>query len=158
MKDIPAFAIGLIVGALIHYSVTPDYSLATTKAAIAAKADGLVHNEDHKHRGQQLLAALRNASPSGSDRRNHIDATNIVLTYIPAGSTFEDAQAILHYAGIECTLIDRPPKPPFIVGTAPLSKDLFSSAEVVIDLYPKLSGNFDSNLGTVHAGILLSEL
>jgi hypothetical protein len=162
MKTARPFFVGVVLGAMLHSCHEPDYALATTKAAIAAKGNGTVQNEDHKQRGQQLLAALLAASHSGrwsEPGGRRMDVSEVVLKYIPVGTSFTDAQDIMHYAGVPCGLfLDKPPRPPFLAGGTDLSHDLFSSTNVEIQLFPKIPGDFTSNVGAIHAGLLASEL
>jgi hypothetical protein len=146
---------------MLHSCYEPDYSLATNKAAIAAKGNGTLQNEDYKQRGQQLLAALLEASRRRAwiEPGRRMDVSDVVLKYIPVGTSFADAQDILRYAGMTCGLgVQKPPKPSFVGGSGALARELFSGTDVGIQLFPTIPGDFTSNVGDVHAGILASEL
>ncbi|HVX13347.1 MAG TPA: hypothetical protein VHC22_19335 [Pirellulales bacterium] len=163
MKPASAFIVGVFIGVLLHNSFTPDYRLATTKAEIAARGNGGVINEDHKQRGQQLLAALQEASrsrPWNAPGQGHrMNVSDIVLTYIPVGTPFNEAQDILHYGGMTSGLfLDAPPKPPFMWATGYLFLGLFDNAEVSIQLRARIPGDFTSTVGTVDAIIAYSSL
>lgn len=156
MRNIYVLGAGILIGVLLQYSFTPNPELATTKAAIAKKRNGTVVNDDLKQRGQRLLSAIEDASHHSTQDHNYIN--DIVTRYIPIGTSFEDAEVILDYAGLNYKLLDRPPNTPFLVGWGCLSNSIISSTTIGINLYPLAPGDFHSNIGKISAAINSKDL
>ena|SRR5271166_3460761 len=100
IKPIFLFATSLLIGALLQCSFASNDEfpqLASVKAKIAEQRNNPAIKDDLKQRGKQLLSAIEEALHHSAHLPN--DASYVVSQYIPLGTSFEEAEVILRYAG-----------------------------------------------------------
>lgn len=122
-----------------------------------------------EQRGKQLRAAIDLAFKKLSDARalkpmGASDITEVVVQYIPVGTSFDEAEYILRSAGFSVDprpsanpTGNRPDRYDVVGSIVPFVQQLLSRVNVYISLSPRAPGDY-SKVNKVSAGIVLSTL
>lgn len=111
-------------------------------------------NSDLRHRGQELRAELDQAYGSLNRAGKlgiHTDLSEgLISKYIPAGTSFDDAEAILHSAGFRTRILEFENGNPSLSGSRNFNT-IFCNNSSWIEVYPQIPRNFSSLVGKTEA-------
>ena len=153
---------------LLMMAVLTFESIAAAGATSSESAAAPFTTQDYKHTGERLrreikviYADLKKRHSLGSPTSGGNDVTDIVLKYIPVGTSFDTAEAILRSAGCKIGAhpadIPNPARPlraqePVL---ATLKLEGWLTPEVLtVSLVPRANGDYNS-VTSVSAGIIL---
>lgn len=152
---------GLVLCAVFFSTLTHGETIK--KESVIMKTQTL------EHRGKQLRAAInltfKKLSDAGALKpRGASDITEVVVQYIPVGTTFDEAEDILRFAGFlvdqrpsASTTGNRPDRYDVVGSIVPFVQQPLSRINVYVSLSPRAPGDY-SKVSKVSAGIVLSTL
>jgi hypothetical protein len=139
-------------------SIAMSYEvIAEDQAKTASKDNKPGVSDTLEQRGKRLRAAIDDTYQmliNSHALQMQSDISTVAEAYIPAGTSFADAQAILQSAGAKSEYRCQEG----ICASMKLHGSWFTTVEVLIDLYPDLSGDAQSVVGKVSAMILYTSL
>ena len=109
--------------------------------------------DDLQVRGQQLQVALQKAYLAMRDSRSYqTNVTDVVVTYIPPGLSFDDAETILRAAGFrvyrpalnQAADVNRSPEWYGVMGSMPFAGAFLVGVTAYVMLLPKAPGDYSS--------------
>jgi hypothetical protein len=150
-------AANLSINIGLHYLI-PSFTQVTSRRMIADEINqrGIQLRADIEQRYAEL-SAEQQLKPMGGN-----DISDIVLKYIPVGTSFDDAEKLLWLAGFNVDprpsahpLGNRPDKYDVVASIDPFIGHLFYKTSVYVHLSPKIPGDYNE-VSKVYAGIAVS--
>lgn len=136
---------------------------------IIQKEKSTVTNESLEQRGKMLREAIERTYKKMLDEktlsanpRARNDISDVVVQYIPAGTSFDDAESILRSAGFNidprpCAKTDINPHGDVVASIVPFAHESLSKVNLYVFLSPTTQGDY-SKVAKVYAGFSVRSL